>query len=58
MIRKELLVAAILAFVVLLSWVIFDILHERSKVEIPAKLEEQIEPISPEFNIKPLENLP
>lgn len=50
MTKKEWLVAAILTFITILSWVIFDILHTRSQVEIPAKIQEQIEPINPEFN--------
>lgn len=50
MIKKEWLVAAILTFITLLSWVIFDILHTRSQVKIPTNIQELIEPINPEFN--------
>ena len=56
--RKEWLVAAILAFIVIVAWVIFDIIHERSKVEIPANIQQDIEPISPDFNTKALDTIP
>ena len=48
--KKEWLIAAILTFVTLCAWVVFDILHTRSKIEIPSKIQEIIEPISPQFN--------
>ena len=48
--KKQWLVAAILTFATIVSWVIFDILHARSQVEISSKLQEVIEPISPDFN--------
>ena len=56
MTRKEWLIAAIVTFMTILAWVIFDIAHARSKVEIPEKVQEIIEPISPDFNIQVLED--
>lgn len=56
MTRKEWLIAAILTFVTLCAWVIFDILHTRAQVEISPKLQEVIEPIDPNFNTKILES--
>ncbi len=56
MTRKELLIAAILTFVIILAWVVSDIIHERTKVEIPTNLQQDIEPISPDFDTKALEN--
>lgn len=53
--RKELLIATILTFIVILAWVVFDILHNRAQVEIPSQLQELTEPINPEFNISGLE---
>lgn len=53
--KKEWLIAAIFTFITVCAWVVFDILHARSKVEIPAKLQQVIEPISPDFNTKGLE---
>lgn len=58
MTRKEWLIAAILTFVTICAWVIFDILHTRAQVEIPQKLQEVIEPISPDFDTKALESTP
>lgn len=52
MTKKEWLIAAILTFITVCAWVIFDIIHARSQVQISPKLQEVIEPISPEFNIK------
>jgi len=56
--RKEWLIAAIVTFVTILAWVIFDIIHTRSQVEIPQKIQEVIEPISPDFNTQSLEVQP
>ncbi len=57
MTRKEWLIAAILTFITILAWVIFDILHTRASVEIPPKIQEIIEPINPELNTKGVEVL-
>lgn len=56
MTKKEWLIAAILTFITICGWVIFDILHTRSKVEVSPKLQEIIEPVSPEFNLKSIQN--
>lgn len=56
MTRKEWLIAAIVTFVTIVAWVIFDIKHNYSQVEIPAKVQEIIEPISPDFNTQVLED--
>lgn len=58
MIKKQWLVATILTFATICAWVIFDIIHTRQQVEIPQNLQQTIEPISPEFNLKGLESLP
>lgn len=55
MTKKEWLVATILTFITILGWVIFDIIHTRSEVQIPQRLQEVIEPISPDFNIQSLQ---
>lgn len=52
--KKEWLIAAILTLITISAWVIFDIIHTRSQVSIPTKLQQVIEPISPDFNIKNL----
>ena len=56
MIKKQWLITAILTFITICGWVIFDILHTRAQVEISPKLQEVIEPINPNFNTKSLES--
>lgn len=58
MTKKGWFIAAIFTFITICAWVVFDILHTRAQVEIPAKTKEVIEPINPEFNTKPLQSLP
>ncbi len=58
MTRKEWLIAAILTLVTVLAWVVFDILHTRSQVEIPQKIQEVLEPVNPEFDTSNLESTP
>lgn len=55
MTRKEWFIAAILTFITIIAWVISDVLHTRSEVEVPAQIQEVIEPINPNFNIQVLE---
>lgn len=54
MTKKEWLIAAILTLITVLAWVVFDIIHARSSVEIPQNLKEVIEPINPNFDTKGL----
>lgn len=56
--RKEWFIATILTFITFLAWVAFDIVHERSKVEIPTNIQKDIEPISSDFDTKVLESSP
>lgn len=53
--KKEWLIAVILTFITICAWVIFDIVHTRSKTEIPSELQEIIEPVDPQFNLKAFE---
>lgn len=50
MTRKELLITAILTFITIVAWVLFDIIHTRAQVEIAPEIQELIEPINPEFD--------
>lgn len=54
MTRKEWLIAAILTLITISAWMIFEVVHTRSQVEIPQQLQQIIEPISPDFNISNL----
>lgn len=56
MTRKEWLIAAILTFVTILAWVVFDIIHARAQVEVPQNIQAVIEPINPNFNIESLQS--
>lgn len=58
MTRKEWLLAAIFTFITIVAWVIFDIIHARSEVQPPEKVQELIEPINPNFNIEIFESIP
>lgn len=58
MTKKEWLIAAIITFTTICAWVIFDIYHARSQVEIPSKTQEVIEPINPELNTGVLQQVP
>lgn len=55
MTKKQWLIAAILTFITICAWVVFDILHARSSVEISPKLQEVIEPLDPNFDISGLQ---
>ena len=58
MTKKEWLVAVIITFITICAWVVFDIYHARSQVEIPPKTKEVIEPINPELNTGALQDTP
>lgn len=58
MTKKEWLIAAILTFITIIAWVVFDIIHSYSKVEIPQKVQEVIEPISPDFDTQSVQSTP
>lgn len=52
--RKQILFIAIVTVITITAWVVFDILHSRSEVEISSELQDVIEPIDPNFNIEGL----
>lgn len=56
--KKEWLVAAILTFLTICAWVMFDIIHERAQVEIPPEVQGAIEPVNPELNTSVLKRTP
>ncbi len=58
MTKKELLIAAVLTFITVFAWTIFNALHARAKVEVSPKVQEIIEPINPNFNTQSLEIQP
>lgn len=50
MTKKQTLIITIITFLTFLAWVVFDILHTRAQVEIPPNIQEDIKPISPDFD--------
>lgn len=56
MTKKQWLIAAVLTFLTVCAWVIFDILHARAQVEISPKLQEVIEPLNPDFDTSGLQD--
>ncbi len=58
MTKKEWLIVTILTFITICAWVVFDILHTRKQTEISPKIQELIEPVSPDFNYSGLESTP
>lgn len=55
MTKKQFLIIAIITFFIVCAWVVFDILHARSKVEVSSKLQEVIEPLDPNFDLSILD---
>lgn len=55
MTKKEWLIAAIITFVSIIAWLAFDVIHTRSKVEIPQKIQDVLEPVNPNFDTQGLE---
>ncbi|MBI3109671.1 hypothetical protein HYZ06_01380 [Candidatus Daviesbacteria bacterium] len=55
MTQKYWFIVTILTLITVIAWVIFDIVHTRSQVEMPAKWQEVVEPISPDFDLQGLQ---
>lgn len=51
MTRKEFLLIAIATLITIIAWVVFDIIHKRSAVQLPPDTQKIIEPIDPNFNV-------
>lgn len=51
MTRKEFLFIAIATLITAIAWVVFDIIHKRSIVQLPPNTQKIIEPVDPNFNI-------
>lgn len=55
---KTWLIITILTLITIVAWVVFDVIHARSKVEIPTEIKNVLDPINPNLDIKALENIP
>lgn len=47
---KQFLYIFIATFITILAWVAFDIIHSRSQVEVPAEVQQLLEPVNPNFD--------
>ena len=47
---KQLLFVVVATCITIVAWVIFDIIHTRSQVEIPTEQQELIEEVNPNFD--------
>lgn len=52
MTKKEFLIITVITFITICAWVVFDIIHKTSQVEIPGKIQELGEPIDPNFDLE------
>lgn len=57
MTKKEILAIAIATFLTLVAWVLFDIIHTRSSVEVPSELQEVTQPLNPDFDSEAIQLL-
>lgn len=55
MTKKGYLIVAIATLITVVGWVIFDIIHARSNVQVPADLEKLVEPLDPNLDVSILE---
>ncbi|MBI2018029.1 hypothetical protein HYS92_03175 [Candidatus Daviesbacteria bacterium] len=49
--RKEFLLITVATLITVVAWVVFDIIHKRADVKLPANVQNVIEPINPDFNL-------
>lgn len=56
--KKDWLIVSIITLIAIISWLIFDIMHKSSQVDIPVEIKNVLDPINPNFDIKALENIP
>ncbi len=57
MISKKVFLVLFMSFITLLTWVVFDLLHSRAEVQPTPQVEPLLEPISPNFDLKGLDQL-
>lgn len=48
--KNQLIFILVVTFIVVMSWVVFDIIHTKASVPLNSQLNEAIEPINPEFD--------
>ncbi len=55
--NKQVLIIVIATFLTLVLWVIFDVIHARSDITISPQVQSVLEPISPNFDTRGIEQL-
>lgn len=54
---KQFLYILIATFITIFAWVITDIIHSRSQVQIPPEIKQLMEPIDPNFDQEAINDL-
>lgn len=54
---KQFLYIVIATFITVLIWFGLDIVHSRSKVQVSPEVQQLIEPVNPNFDLKSLDDL-
>lgn len=57
MTSKQFLYIVIITVVTILAWVVLDILHARSSIEISSEVQQLIEPINPKLDQEAINEL-
>lgn len=55
--RKSIFIIAIATLLTIIGWVIADVLHARSSVEIPSNIQQAIKPLDPNFDTQTIKLL-
>lgn len=50
MTSKQFLYIIIATFITVIAWVVLDIIHSRSEVQIPTEVNQLLEPVNPQFD--------
>lgn len=54
---KQFLYIIIATFATIMIWVVVDIIHARSQVQIPAEVQELLKPVSPQIDEEVINDL-
>lgn len=55
--QKEFIIVLGITLLVVIGWVIFDIIHSKSSVQLDPKVQNIIEPLNPSFDTKLIEEI-
>ena len=57
MINKRIFIVALMTFLTLVAWAVFDILHAKAAVKVPPQVEQLLEPVNPNFDQQTINEL-